>query len=182
MSADFTVTAVDDALLDGTQTVTITSSSAGYVLASGSLDVTDHETFSLVIDVASMSENGGQATGTVTRSNTDDLSQDLIVSLANDDDTEAAVPATVTILAGDVSADFTINAVDDALLDGTQTVTITSSSAGYVLAIGSLEVTDHETLSLVIDVASISENAGQTTGTVMRSNTDDLLQDLIVTV
>ena len=178
--ASFTISAVDDALLDGTQTVTITSSAAGYVSSGRSLDVVDHETLSLVIDEASISENGGSATGTVSRGDTDDLSQALTVSLTNGDDTEVTVPATVTIASGVAAANFTINAVDDALLDGTQTVTITPSAAGYITVSSSLDVTDHETLSLLIDLASISENGGSATGTVTRSNTDDLSQVLTV--
>jgi hypothetical protein len=149
-SATFTITAVDDVLLDGTQTVTVTATHVDYVVGgSETLDVTDYETLSLVIDVTSISENGGAGTGTVTRSNTDDLSQALIVDLSSDDTSEATVPSTVEIPANQASATFTIAAVDDALLDGTQTVTITATHVDYAMS-GSqtLDVTDHEPADL----------------------------------
>ena len=181
-STTFTIDAVDDAILDGTQTVTITAAHADYAVdGEATLEVTDHETIELTIDVASISENGGSASGTVSRSNTDDLSQQLTVNLASDDTTEASLPVTVQILANQVSATFTIDAVDDALLDGTQTVTVTAAHADYAVdGEATLEVTDHETLEVTLDAASISENGSSASGTVSRSNTDDLSQPLTV--
>ncbi len=67
----------------------------------------------------------GAAIGTVTR--TGDLSQALTVFLSSSDVTEAIVPASVTIAAGAASATFSIDAVDDDIHDGLQTVVITAS-------------------------------------------------------
>ena len=64
-----------------------------------------------------ISENGGSATATVTRNNTD-IGQELVVNVASNDTTEASVPATVTIPANQASTTFTVSAVDDTLLDG----------------------------------------------------------------
>ncbi len=170
-SATFAITAADDVLLDGTQTVTIMASATGYVAGSANLNVMDLETLAVTINPASISENGGSATGTVTRSNTD-ISSALTVTLSSNDTTEATVPATITILANQASATFAITAADDALLDGTQTVTITASATGYVGGSANVNLTDFETLALTINPASISENGGVATGTVTRSNTD----------
>lgn len=76
-----------------------------------------------------VSENGGAraARGTVTRVS-DDYSQPLTVTLTSSDPGELAVPATVTILAGQRSASFDVAAVDDDLLDGTQRVTVTATA------------------------------------------------------
>ena len=171
-SATFAVTAVDDDLLDGTQTAIITTSATGYVDGTDTIEVTDHETLTLSIAAGSISEDGGTATATVTRNNTD-ISQPLTVDLSSSDTSAATVFATVTILADEASASFTITAVDDDLLDGTQSVTITSSASGYVGSADTLDVTDHETLTLSISPQSISENGGTATATVTRSNTDN---------
>ena len=88
------------------------------------------------------------------------------------DEGEAEVPDEVIIAGGSTSADFTIEAVDDALLDGTQTATTTASAMGYIDGSDAIDVTDHETLSVSIADASMSENGGTTTATVTRSNTD----------
>ena len=55
---------------------------------------------------ASISENGGTSTGTVTRPGA--TTGALLVSLTSSDQTEATVPATVEILDGQASADFTV--------------------------------------------------------------------------
>ena len=121
--------------------------------------------------VFALSENGGAAVGTVTRSNTD-VGSALVVALSSNDTTEATVPLTVVIPAHESSASFSVNSVDDTLLDGTQVVTITGAAAGYVDGAAELDVTDSETLTLTINAASISENGGAAIGTVTRGNTD----------
>lgn len=170
-SVTFTVTAVDDTLLDGTQSFTVTASAAGYISGTRALDVTDAETLSVSITATAISENGGTTTGTVTRSNTD-ITEPLIVSLLSSDTSAAGVPATVTIPANQTSVDFTIQAVDDTLLDGKQTAVISASAAGYLSQTRAIDVTDAESIAITINATSISEFRGATTGTVTRSNTD----------
>ncbi len=171
ISASFDVVAVDDSLLDGTQTVRITASSAGYVDASTTLDVTDAENLSLLLTDVSISENGGRTTATVTRSNTD-IGSPLTVALTSGDTTEATVPVSVTIPGGEASVTFDVTAVDDTLLDGTRPVTLSAAAAGYFSGGQQLNVTDYETLSVTIDETSMSEAGGRATGTVRRNNTD----------
>ncbi|WP_161604257.1 Calx-beta domain-containing protein [Roseiconus nitratireducens] len=183
-SADFSIMGVNDNLVDGTQNVRVTATATGYTGASGNLDVTDNESLQLTlsIDAASISENGGTATGTVSR-NDADLSEALVVTLASNDTGEATVPATVTIEAGQSSADFAITGVNDDLVDGTQNVDLTATATGYAGASGNLDVTDDDSLQLTlsIDAASISENGGTATGTVSR-NDADLSSPLVVTL
>jgi len=144
-SEPFPITSVDDDLLDSTQEVIITASAAGYVSASGSLDVLDHETLTISIVAASSVENAGaNATkATVTRSNTD-TNVALGVTLTNGDDSEISIPASVQIPANESSASFDVDAVDDDEEDGTQTATITAIAIGYVDGTDTIEVTDHE--------------------------------------
>ena len=88
----------------------------------------DPLTLTLTINAASISEaaGAGATTATVTRS---PVSGDpLIVYLTSSDTTEVTVPASVTIPANQASATFNITAVDDSVVDGTQTVTITASA------------------------------------------------------
>ena len=51
-----------------------------------------------------------------------------MVSLSSDETGEATVPASVTILNGFTSVGFVVTAVDEAVADGTQTVTITATA------------------------------------------------------
>jgi|GEM_PF-4745070 len=82
----------------------------------------------LSVDPATVSEDGSQAVvGTVTRSG--DISEPLVVALSSSDTTEASVPSTVTIPAGQSSAQFLVSVVDDDILDGAQTVQISASGS-----------------------------------------------------
>jgi hypothetical protein len=67
-----------------------------------------------------------------------------VVNLVSGDTSEATVPASVTIPAGQASANFAVSAVDDALVDGTTNVTITAGAGGYTSGNCQLAVTDND--------------------------------------
>jgi len=95
------------------------------------------------IDAQEVSENGGATSLVVSRANT---VGDLTVNLSSSDTGQAAVEASVTIVDGQATSDpVLINAVNDALLDGTQTITITAAALGYESGNDTLDVTDDET-------------------------------------
>ncbi|MEI6539571.1 MAG: proprotein convertase P-domain-containing protein, partial [Planctomycetota bacterium] len=144
-SVTFAVGIVDNAILDGTRTSVIDASGLGVVAGNLSITITDYETLTITVNKSSFLENAGvkAAIGTVSRSNTN-LASALVVSLSSSDVTELKVPTTVTILAGQVSASFDIEAVNDPELDGAQLVTITAASTGYVNGTVSVTVEDHE--------------------------------------
>ena len=106
-------------------------------------------TLTLSVADASVSEGAGSAatTATVTRT---DTNGDLTVTLASDDTSEATVPTTVSFLDGESSATVDIAAVDDPEVDGTQTVTVSASAAGYAGDSATFEVTDDEVSSVTI--------------------------------
>ncbi|MCA9055626.1 MAG: hypothetical protein KDA75_17415, partial [Planctomycetaceae bacterium] len=105
-SLSFAVFAIDDLIPDGTQTVTVTATAGGYANGIETVDVTDDEALTLTISPLQISENGGVATGTVTRHV--GTVGDLVVQLSSSDTTEATVPATVVIRNGQTSATFQI--------------------------------------------------------------------------
>ncbi|MCS5629989.1 MAG: dockerin type I domain-containing protein, partial [Pirellulaceae bacterium] len=79
-------------------------------------------------------------------SNTDDLGNSLTVITASDDLTELQVANSWDIPSGAASAVITIDAIDDLILDGTQTVALSATASGYVaLAVDTIDVLDHET-------------------------------------
>jgi hypothetical protein len=96
---------------------------------------------SFTTNVNSIPEFNGSTTATVTRTNAN-LAQSLVVNLINGDTSELTVPASVTIPANQTSITFTITAVNDFVVDGTQTVNLTASAAGFDNALATLRVTD----------------------------------------
>ena len=57
---------------------------------------------------------------------------------------EITVPATVTIIAGQTSATFDLTVIDDTEIDGTQTVTVAASVAGWISSSDTVGVYDND--------------------------------------
>jgi hypothetical protein len=98
----------------------------------------------LVITPNRFAENAGSAAALGTVSTSPARLTDLVVSLLSSDPSEASVPASVTIPAGQTSASFAIAAVDDSEPDGPQDLSISASASGLTSASSTLTVTDDE--------------------------------------
>ncbi|MCP6762338.1 MAG: lamin tail domain-containing protein [Fischerella sp. CENA71] len=127
---------------------------------------------SLSVFPTSFSEAAGNnaAIGTVTRTGSTDNA--LSVTLTSNDISEATVPTTVEIAAGQTSATFNITAVDDAIADGSQTVTLTTTASGFTNGTTTVTVTDNEVTAGNIRIhdiqgaSHISPLVGQTVSNV----------------
>jgi subtilisin family serine protease/subtilisin-like proprotein convertase family protein len=97
---------------------------------------------SLTLAPSVISETGGPSAsaGTITLNGA--LGFPFTIALSSSDFSEATVPSSVTIPAGQLSATFPISAVDDQIADGPQTITITAAAEGYGSASKTLTVTD----------------------------------------
>ncbi|MCF2148698.1 putative Ig domain-containing protein [Desmonostoc muscorum LEGE 12446] len=101
-------------------------------------------TLSLSITPSSFAENAGANAATATLTRSDTSVPDLVVNLSSNDPTEATLPTTVTFTGNSPTVTFAINAEDDLILDGSQSVTITASATGFTNAIADITVTDNE--------------------------------------
>lgn len=102
------------------------------------------------------------------------LGQPLTVNLRSNDTTEATVPANIAFAANQNSVTFPVNAVDDTLLDGDQTVEIRATANNAEVATLEITVADAEQLEAQFLVDVIDETAGENGATlrITRSNTD----------
>lgn len=96
----------------------------------------------LSLDPAIIAENAGAnaSTGKITLNEV--LANDLVVNITSSDLSEATVPPSVTIPAGKLSASFPINAIDDNIPEGTQSVIISVTSSGAFGTVAVLQVMD----------------------------------------
>ncbi len=176
-SVDFNIDAIDDAVVEGDETVTITASALGYISdVSTDIEVSDVEP-KVAISSASgntLPENSGNVTFTVSRVDQADISQPMVVTLSSSDTSELTVPATVTIPGGAASVPFTVTFVDDNIDDGTIPVTISASGPGIASGQMVVNVADHETVTLTVSKLQFLENSGvgAAVGTVTRSDID----------
>lgn len=116
--------------------------------------VTATQTLTLSVAPAVFSESAGNgaATGTLTRSGPTTAA--LVVNLNSNDTGEATVPATATFAAGSATATFTVNAVNDAAVDGTQVVTLTATAGGFANGTATIQVLDDDGGGVLITPAT----------------------------
>lgn len=163
ISVTVSITPVNDDLVNGPRTTTITAQAAGYANASAELAVTDDETATLAIEIAPAVVPEGAtnpaATGTVRR-NTGTATA-LTVNLISSNPLAATGPATVLIPAGATSATFPVTVFDDEVLTGNRAARFTASATGLATTSTNIELTDDDIPGLTLRLLpeAVSENA-----------------------
>ncbi|MFO1481863.1 MAG: ELWxxDGT repeat protein [Verrucomicrobiaceae bacterium] len=169
-STTFQIMPVDDVLADGSQTTVITATATGVGTGTKNFSVQDNETAILTLSLpASVTEGGTAGSGTVTRSDVN--SSAVMVALSSSDPTAATVPDVVVIPAGQASVTFSITAVNDTKIDGTQSTTISAAVANWTGASGSVDVLDNENLNLTMSAPALVTEGGTGVGSVSISGT-----------
>ena len=102
---------------------------------------------SMSLDASTLSENGGTAIATVTRQ-TDDLSSPLTVVLSSSRPLEATVPSSIVIPVNQSSTTFSIAAVDDAIIDLTQSSIISAKASAFQLTTVLINIIDDDAPSI----------------------------------
>ncbi|HEX8680561.1 MAG TPA: hypothetical protein VF683_11410, partial [Chthoniobacterales bacterium] len=149
---EMTVNAWDDFDYDGDVLTTVTASAAGIPSGSAQTVVVDDEVRALVLSLPPGVQEDGTATGAVRLqgySNTD-----VVVQLQCSDPGAASIPSTVTIPAGSISNQFTITGHDNAVADGSRSITITAQANGFGGASGATALRDDEVGGYLVRVAT----------------------------
>ncbi|MFC1499266.1 FG-GAP repeat domain-containing protein, partial [Verrucomicrobiota bacterium] len=128
----FTLGVVDDQAIDGVQSAQITAHVDNWTDGVASMSIFDNEHTNLIVALpATVNEGDGVLSGAGTVSISGTLPGDLVVTLLSDDTNGVTVPSQITIAAGQISAQFNMTVIDDALYDGRQTVNISAAAAGF---------------------------------------------------
>ena len=119
---------------------------------------------------ASATEGNGVVSGQAFVGVMHATASDLTVNLTSSNPLKVAVAATATILAGHTNAAFDLNIVDNRILDGTASSTITASAPGYNDGTNSMLVFDNETATLTMVLpAVVTEGNARTQATITSS-------------
>ncbi len=149
----FDVSALQDTVADGSQAVAITATALDYPLVTASLLVHDDEQAQLSLTLpASLQEGSGEVLGQAFLSLPAPAAAAITVSLQSSDTTELLVPATLTIPQGQTSIPLPLILPEDAIIDGTQSVTVTATVINWPAAQRSLSVTDNEPMHLTVSL------------------------------
>ncbi len=162
-NASFPITLTDNALINGTTRVRLTANAVGRRPATALLTVTDDEVASLGVSLPARAREGDGLladAGIVTVNPAPDRA--LIVRLLSANTNELAVPNGIVIVpAGQTSAVFSVQIVDDRRVDGDQSGNIIASVESWPQGSGTMTVGDNESTNLFLSLpALVNESAG----------------------
>ena len=141
----FDVMIVDDAKLDGGQTAKVTARVEGWRDGKATIYVLDNDVRGLSLTLPTLlSEADGASPGVGTVRLGATLSKDLVVFLASANPAKLRVPRSVVVPAEQISADFEVRPVNNALIEGTKSVSLTASAAGFPSASAAVTILDDE--------------------------------------
>ena len=175
----FTFTPLDDREEEGDETVILTGTTSGTDLpdSSATLTISDDESvptaITLELSPSGVDEDAGSVSVTVTAAINRGVREAATAvrvtvkgdSAAAGEDFRAVSPFTVTIPAGDPSASgsFTLQPVDDAVAEGTETLEVFGRAAGLLEGRARLTISDDDegsgTVILSVSPSSVSESA-----------------------
>ena len=171
-SATFAVGTINNDVVEGTQTATLTASATGLVSGSATLSVTDTNvpTLGVSFNVSSVEDNATNPAGTGTVTSNDPAAEPLTVTLTSNNGLKLTVPHTVTIPAGQTAVQFPLTVLNDQQIDGDANVTVTATASGFTNGAGVLDVLDANiptmTLTLTSPLVTQAAGNGATTGTI----------------
>ena len=198
-SAAFTLTPLDDRVIEGDESITVSGTSPELVVHDTEVTIVDDDytELTLTADPASVAEDADATEVTVTAATDGDVfatDRTVTVTVGADGDGaesgtdyEAVSGFTITIAAGQTSgsAAFTLTPLDDRVIEGDEPVTVAGTSPGLVVHGSSVAIIDDDytELTLTADPASVAEDAGATEVTVNATTDGDVFAtDRTVTV
>ena len=159
------VFALDDAVVDGTQSVLVSASADSHVSASASLDVEDDDQSALTVSVPEQSaieSDGSAAIQLLVHRNVEDTSNPLMVQLSAEDGVQVAMEGTIP--SGMSSSLIDVSLVDNRLRDGDRHVVIEVSAEGFNPSTTTLQVIDDETSAIVLTETDGNTSASELYG------------------
>ena len=185
-TSTLTITPVDDDVVEGVETITVSGASGSRQVSPADITITDDDTaptgITLSVSPVTVGEGDGQTDVTVTATLVGDstLSTNTTVSLslggtANDpadyDVTTALASVTIPARQASVERTLTITPVDDSLAEGDETITVTGTASGFTVSgtATTITITDNDALTgiaLSVEPASLGEDDGETEVTV----------------
>ena len=168
-SATATVTATDDAIVEGDETVIVTASHGGQSIGSATVTISDNDIATWTVSTQSAEIGEGESsTITVAVANGKTFASNQTISLAVSGtaaSSDYSLSATeLTLRAGASSATATVTATDDAIVEGDETVIVTASHGGQSIgsATVTIEANDDATWTVSAQPTEIDEGESST--------------------
>jgi len=180
VSKRFDITIIDDLVIDGTKTVTLSASAANWITDYCSIDVIDNDNKLNISAPKTVVEDQGTMSGTISISVT--TASDLDVNLLSYDKDALNIPPTVKILPGHNSVSFTISIIDNLIIEDSKMVYIEASRDNWQSGVFSVNILDNDKQFIVElpEKVTVNDEKALRTGIIKISDfyTSDLLISL----
>ena len=157
-TATFTLTPTDDERSEGSETLTVSGNTNGLTVDSATLTIIDNDAAStrVILSVVPAVVSEGASTTTVTVTGTlNGAALDTVTSVnvsvgdgtataGTDFDTVSDVPLTIDANAAIGSAMFDLTPIDDDMVEGGETITVSGSTNGLTVSPTTLTITDND--------------------------------------
>ena len=162
----FTITVLDDGILDGTQTATITATASNYATGTASMQIYDSETATLTLSIPATATAGqGVLTNAGLVTVSAPVGANVNIALGDSNTNAVVVPPTVTVPNGQTSAVFNVAIIDNHLFGPPRTATVTAHVQNWTDGTASITVFSNTNLTLNVPAvvykdAGVLTNAG----------------------
>jgi hypothetical protein len=160
-SVAFNLSVLPDGLNDGNQSVTLSASAPGFPPASVPIQVIDVDLTRITLSLSTnRAVEGSSIPALISRSPAGPAP--LLVQIVASDSSQLLVPGSVVIPPNSASASFSVLAIDDDLVERTNSFTLTANAPGIPATTASLTVIDNDLpiVSASLAQRSVSEGAG----------------------
>jgi|GEM_PF-1330027 len=155
----FPIAAIEDKIITGSQNIKLTAEVSGWPSATAETEVIDNESKSISLFLPTSITEGETLTNAATLTLSGLANTDLVVNLTSDDPS-LVIPTSITVMAGQSNALFSLNVMDDDLQNGTRSMRITASATNFSDGVASIQVIDNDPGYFSVTVTSDAKFAG----------------------
>ena len=163
-SATATVTATDDAIVEGDETVIVTASHGGQSIGSTTVTIADNDDATWTVSAQPTEiDEGESSTITVAVANGKTFASNQTISLAVSGtaaSSDYSLSAT-ELRAGESSATATVTATDDAIVEGDETVIVTASHGGQSIGSTTVTIADNDDATWTVSAQPTEIDEGE---------------------
>jgi RHS repeat-associated protein len=156
----FDINIIDNALISDAQFVNLTASVSGWISGTDTIKIVDNESRQLSLLLPAQSVEGYGTlddAGKVSMEGTFDTN--LTVYLSVQGGSKISIPSSIVILQGRTSAIFDLTILDNTLIDGASTLTITATAIDMITGIYHMTILDNDDQGFVPLIAAGLEHS-----------------------
>ena len=175
-SGTATITALDDTVVEGDETITVTASHDSTTIGSANVEITANDPTDFTVEVSAATIAEGETSEVTVKTGGVTFETDQAITLAlSGSATEGAsndytiAPAEITIVAGSTSGTATITALDDTLVEEAETITVEASHDSTVIESVDVEITANDPTDFTVEVSAATIAEGETSEVTVKT-------------